>query len=56
MFVGNKAAVEAVHAGMGTEQYPQAEAVLVDKELHVYVTRGLRRCFQALAGYYVNYI
>ena len=38
------------------ERYPQAEAVLVDKELQVYVTQGLRQCFQACAGIKIKYI
>lgn len=38
------------------EKYPQAEAVLVDAKLRVYVTRGLRQCFQASAEINVNYI
>jgi thiamine biosynthesis lipoprotein len=38
------------------KKHPQAEAVLVDQRLRVYVTRGLRRRFQAAAGIHVNYI
>jgi len=32
------------------KSFPQAEAILVDSDLQVYVTRGLRDCFQAAKG------
>lgn len=38
------------------EKFPQAEAVLVDKKLQVYVTKGLMQCFQASAEINVRYI
>jgi len=38
------------------KKYPRVEAVLVDAKLRVYVTRGLRQCFQASAGINVNYV
>ncbi len=38
------------------EKYPQAEAVLVDTMLRVYITRGLQKCFQASDGINVNYM
>jgi len=38
------------------ERYPRTEAVLVDGKLRVFVTRGLRKCFQASAGINVNYM
>jgi thiamine biosynthesis lipoprotein len=38
------------------EKYPRAEAVLVDAKLRVYVTRGLRKYFQASAEINVTYI
>jgi len=38
------------------EKYQHTEAVLVNAKLQVYVTRGLRKCFQASAGIKVNYI
>lgn len=37
-------------------QFPGAEAIFVDLELQVYVTEGLRDCFQALEGINVNII
>jgi thiamine biosynthesis lipoprotein len=36
--------------------YPQAEAILVDTRLRVYITRGLRHCFQTAAGIRANAI
>lgn len=36
--------------------YKQAEAVLVNAELSVYVTRGLRKCFRAAPGIKIKYI
>ncbi|BCV23384.1 FAD:protein FMN transferase [Gelria sp. Kuro-4] len=38
------------------EKYTHTDAVLVNAELQVYVTRGLRKCFQAAAGINVNYV
>lgn len=38
------------------EKYPQAEAVLMDTKLGVYVTQGLRQCFKASAEINVRYI
>lgn len=38
------------------EKYPQTEAVMVDGKLQVYVTHGLRKCFQVSAGMNVNYM
>lgn len=38
------------------EKYTQAEAVLVDAKMKVYVTRGLRQCFQASDGINVKFL
>jgi thiamine biosynthesis lipoprotein len=38
------------------EKYLRTEAVLVDEKLRVYVTQGLRQCFQASAGININYV
>lgn len=38
------------------KKYPRAEAVLVDAKLKVYVTQGLRQCFQASSEINVNYL
>lgn len=38
------------------KKYPGAEAVLVDEKLSVYVTQGLRQCFQTSAEINVNYM
>lgn len=38
------------------EKYPRAEAVLLDAKLKVYVTQGLRQCFQASSEINVNYV
>jgi thiamine biosynthesis lipoprotein len=38
------------------DKVPQTEAVFVDPDLRIYVTGGLRRCFQASAGMQVNLI
>jgi thiamine biosynthesis lipoprotein len=37
-------------------KYPQAEAVLVNPELEVFVTRGLSKCFQTVNGIKTIYI
>ena len=37
-------------------KYPQAEAVLVNTELEVYVTRSLRKCFQTINGNKAIYV
>lgn len=36
------------------KKFPEAQAVLVDEELQVYITRGLQRWFQAAAGINAN--
>ena len=38
------------------KKYPNTEAILVDEKLRVYITKGLRKCFQASGGINVNYI
>ena len=49
--------VAGLEKGLGLiGQYPQAEAVLVNTELMVYVTRGLRKCFQTAKGTQAIYV
>ncbi len=38
------------------QDYPHTQAIFVDTGLQLYVTRGLRHCFKALAGIKVNYL
>jgi FAD:protein FMN transferase len=36
------------------KKYPEAEAVLVDEKLQIYITQGLKRSFKAISGVNVN--
>jgi len=55
--VATAAFVAGLEGGLALiEKYPRTEAVLVDAKLEVYVTRGLRKCFQASAGINPKYI
>lgn len=38
------------------KNFPREEAVLVDAKLQVYVTQGLRQCFQAASEVHINYV
>ncbi len=48
--------VAGLESGLAFIRNYQAEAVLVDAQLRVYVTRGLRRRYQASAGVKTSYI